>query len=95
MTYDEAMEALPQEPNEIATYLLDKGCMGPRKHGRACPIANYLRKETGILIGRVGHNGVIRSSDIQCMDFICPPHVTKFIQNFDNGGYDFLQGEPA
>jgi hypothetical protein len=79
-------------PDAIAEYLLDEGIVGKRGFGDSCPVANYIRRETGLVtFVSLGEWGV----EPETIHFGTPnremPYVVgRFVNNFDNGMYPDL-----
>lgn len=66
----------------LVQYLRIEGIKGIPGRARRCPIANYLRRETGLEVGVSTRAVAVDNCD---GSFDIPPVVSEFINNFDRG----------
>jgi hypothetical protein len=85
---EDALAALPTEPDEIARVFAELGIKGRPRKSCLCPVAKYLKAETGM--------SVIGVTPWRVYDYTCgghvpvPDHVGHFISRFDLGDYPDL-----
>lgn len=80
------------QPAEIARLFADLGIQGHRMVSTACPVAQYVRAETGTLISIRGSHwitGTISTAQLYRTGDT-PETVGQFIGNFDAGIYPRL-----
>lgn len=89
----ELLEGLGDNPNDIAGRLLDAGIQGQRDEAESCPIANWLRQETG---GEpvVTQTYVELALDDGDLEITTPPAMRAFIQHFDFRQFPELDETP-
>lgn len=82
------LEKLGATSGEVAAALFAKGCKGRRNKYYSCPVARYLKEETGeeAMVG----GGMARRGDKSCY---LPPPVETFVFEFDEGKYPELIDE--
>lgn len=79
-----ALEELPKDATLIAEFLGEQGIKGDY-HIASCPVANYLKQKTGLLV-QVGGRRVWAGTDRVVM----PLTVTDFINRFDDNQFPAL-----
>lgn len=91
---DKAMMALRElnlfEPDEIAEKMRQMGIKGIAFNARCCPIANWLKVETGKEFAVMRTKYACFDDDYQMYTGDIPLSVSKFIKRFDAGRYLFL-----
>lgn len=76
---------------EIAEYFRNEGIHGIRDGGYNCPLANWLKKASGLPKANVGTvMGWDGQSSIGNRIAVFPNAVGNFVFSFLNGNYDFL-----
>jgi hypothetical protein len=74
-------------PGEIARLFADENVVGELGKSRECPVARYVRRETGITVVIDYHSWRIHGSLWQNL---LPENVGDFVETFDNDGYPHL-----
>jgi hypothetical protein len=91
------LDSLGDTPEEIATNLTHKCIMGSIAMANSCPIANYLRQETGrrafVDSDRIVLFGSESYADLQLN--VLSYQLQYFIANFDTGKYPLLIDSPV
>jgi hypothetical protein len=80
-------ERLGSTPEEVARTLQEEGIRGVRRSKCDCPIARYLQQH-GFESAEVGFYVHV---NVGKMCFLTPPHVKRFILDFDKGLYPELE----
>jgi hypothetical protein len=78
----------------IRDFFVANGIKGMRMRACKCPVANYLRNETGVSIVSVGTR-FIHAPDVVGIpvDILTPTNVGNFIFQFDQGAFPELDVE--
>jgi hypothetical protein len=83
---EDALAALPTEADEIARVFTELGITGRRGKTCSCPVAEYLKAETGREV-EVAMDVVYSTG---APKVVLPHHVVRFIRSFDHGRYPQL-----
>lgn len=84
-----------KSPGAIRKFLVAKKCKGARADETSCPIANYVKKESGIEDGiyvsgsSLKISQLIGNTDVN-IEFSANKAVEEFVANFDHGKYKEL-----
>jgi hypothetical protein len=85
---------LGETSDQVCRSLKERGIKGDMWCGSSCPIANYLRKETGVLVSvntrQVSIFDPRNKSHEHYLDQELPAAISAFIRNFDNRAYPEL-----
>jgi len=88
---EEALNRLPQEPNQIADFLRGHGIRGTQCLSTNCPIANWLKNEVPELAAVTTVAVMPLIAEVaHLVEVEIPPVVSDFIVAFDAGDYEFL-----
>lgn len=87
-TVPELLAELGNTPEEIAKKLWSMRMFGYKCDSGRCPVANYLRKETGTDAVEVGGH----LCWVDGVQYDLPEPVSEFVINFDGNSYPFLWG---
>lgn len=104
----QALVDLGSDPLMIAKNLADWQIKGKRKDHRACPIANYVSSQLAlhqfpetdvvirasvVLLYEKDASSAWGNHEEKFIDFVDLPHcVESFVDKFDNGRFDELEG---
>lgn len=90
MTLEEAVNGLQfKSSRDLAMMLAEKGIKGKKSHWTQCPLAKYIKEETGEDV-RVTQEYIVATKDF----LITPLPLIRFIQRFDHGDFpDLIEGE--
>lgn len=89
-----ALAALPPTADEIAI-LLGRLSITGTSAAISCPIAEYVKKETGEAVAVSQAGGARANQSGPSTEFHLPQHVRDFIRIFDNGDYPWLTKKAA
>ena len=88
-TPEEVIDKLGQlQPDEIARLFRDEGVTGVLGQARRCPVASYVRRETGVRISI--YDNWSQKNDGPELGTATPPTVFGFIKHFDGLEYPDL-----
>ena len=87
-----ALNALGKTPDDICTFLMRRGITGQRKSICKCPIAKYLREETGIVVS-VSSESILADDIAETIKMTMPKNVGEFIVRFDRGEFGALNND--
>lgn len=88
----EFFTSLPQDPDEIAKWLRQRGYKGKRNSGRLNPLAKAVQDHADTWAGASVVPGSVCFHDIQIMDYHkMPAPVTLFLKRFNGGDYPELE----
>lgn len=84
--------SLGRSAKAVAESLRRQGVRGLRDFGKHCPLANLLRRTWPDLLPFVDVGEISLERNCGCYhetvaSIPTPPHVTRFIETFDKGGY--------
>lgn len=93
----EALQALPDEPDQVAEELHAMGFVGEKCHPDRCPLANYVCDYLELDEASADKFSVFARGSSGTVDVILPeplgsfPHLSIFVSSFDNGLYPQLE----
>ena len=91
-TPEEVIGKLGQlQPDEIARLFRDEGVTGVLGQARRCPVASYVRRETGVRISIYDNWSQVSGDDFDLLGAATPPTVFEFIRRFDGLEYPDLR----
>jgi hypothetical protein len=90
LSLEQALAALPDTPDGIAAHLAERGIRGRRFSAQRCPIAAYVRAETGGFNVTAGRTRISATSRLGVAQAGTPLPVRHFMRRFDQGYYPEL-----
>lgn len=89
-----ALSGLGETPEDIAAFLTIGGWIGLRHSTLSCPIAMYLRSVMpNLATAAVSAQGVsVLTADGESVHLTTPRASARFVELFDDGAYDALDG---
>jgi hypothetical protein len=76
-------------PDEIARLFADENVVGELGKSRECPVARYVRRETGVTVS-IDYESWRHGSEFPSYRKLLPESVEGFIDMFDRGQYPHL-----
>lgn len=92
----EIIDRLEQNtPESICELFMAEGIKGDKRNAYGCPLANYVKRETGYEYTGVTHTH-IRGSRTMAVSptrvrFVMGGNVARFVENFDRGWFPSLE----
>jgi hypothetical protein len=74
------------DPDEIARLFEDEGIVGEVADARECPVARYVRQQTGEHVRVYGTAQWVRGQRV----FSLPASIAEFVRRFDSERYPHL-----